>query len=133
MLTNKIKNIKISSDEAILFLNENWKTFFMKKRINISHSNYYYKICEGNKSLGVGKICIKGSIAHLDDLFVVESSRRKGIGSTILDYPENVAAENNANSMFPETSEIHKGSKEFYPKKGYETLLTIPNYYYNAE
>lgn len=67
--------------------------------------------------------------AHIVTIDVVASSRRKGVGRTLMDAAENWAKERRANILYLETAEDNLIAQRFYQARGYFKVEKIDGYY----
>lgn len=58
-------------------------------------------------------------IAELDELFILESYRKHGIGKQLMEHIELTAREHNCYRLYIESSYRFKGAHAFYEKIGY--------------
>jgi [ribosomal protein S18]-alanine N-acetyltransferase len=68
-------------------------------------------------------------LAHIVTLDVLESCRRMGIGSQLLDAAEQEAAARGARLMYLETATTNKAAIALWKKHGYRETGRIKNYY----
>jgi ribosomal protein S18 acetylase RimI-like enzyme len=68
-------------------------------------------------------------IAHIITLDVLESYRRKSIGSLLLEAAEREAISHGVTSMYLETATTNKAAIALWEKHGYRETATIENYY----
>jgi len=59
-------------------------------------------------------------IAELDELFVLEEYREKGIGKQLMEKIEDIAKEKGCHRIFIESHYDHKAAHKFYEKLGYK-------------
>lgn len=83
---------------------------------------------DGEEPVAGARAEVHGKILWIDNIFVKEPYRTKGLGRELLDLLERYAAEVNAkeiqlNTFFPE-------AHEFFLKCGFEYVATIPNWKY---
>jgi len=69
----------------------------------------------------------------LNDLFVVESSRKKGVAQMLLDTAKNFAIETNAKSIELQTAIDNKQAQRLYEKNGYKVETTFYTYSLSLE
>jgi ribosomal-protein-alanine N-acetyltransferase len=67
--------------------------------------------------------------AHIITLDVLETHRRRKIGSALLEAAEQAAAEQGAARMVLETATTNKAAIALWKKHGYREIVTIADYY----
>ena len=77
--------------------------------------------------MAVFSVWAKGFAVIVDDLYIIEESRRKGYGTKAMREIENYAREHNYKRMQFTSDDTEKRAKEFYKKLGFETAET--NFY----
>jgi [ribosomal protein S18]-alanine N-acetyltransferase len=70
-----------------------------------------------------------GELAHIITLDVLESFRRKSVGSLLLQAAEQEAASQGVTSMYLETATTNKAAIALWKKHGYRETATLENYY----
>ncbi len=70
-----------------------------------------------------------GELAHVITLDVLESCRRRSIGSRLLQAAEQEAASRGVAFMYLETATTNKAAIALWQKHGYRETATIENYY----
>lgn len=68
-------------------------------------------------------------ILHIVTIDVVEASRRRGVGSLLMDAAEQWAIQNNLRMIGLETAEDNLAAQKFYAKRGYVKVDEIEEYY----
>ncbi|MGH9681732.1 MAG: GNAT family N-acetyltransferase [Candidatus Acidiferrales bacterium] len=68
-------------------------------------------------------------LAHVVTLDVLESCRRRGIGSRLLEAAEEAAAARGARLMYLETATTNKAAIALWEKRGYRETGRIKDYY----
>ncbi|WP_088042367.1 GNAT family N-acetyltransferase [Bacillus sp. EAC] len=69
----------------------------------------------------------------LNDLFVVESARKKGVAQMLLDAAKNFAIETNAKSIELQTAFDNKQAQRLYEKNSYKVETTFYTYSLSLE
>jgi ribosomal protein S18 acetylase RimI-like enzyme len=102
---------------------------FLKKRMDNDESVIFLAVEEGEKGLeplGFTQLYpIFSSVSlkrHwlLNDLFVTESARRRGIGEALLDQAKHLAEETGAKGLTLETSHDNYNAQKLYEKFGFK-------------
>ena len=123
---------KTSTEEVYSFLNPQWHHFFDEKGLPFDISRYAIAAYQSQDLVGAAVIKIKGGLCRLEDIFVRENQRRKGIGSQLLSFIEQEAIKSSCRRIVAETSELHEEALSFYHKHNFNVIAKIPDYYYGA-
>jgi len=67
--------------------------------------------------------------AHIVTIDVVESWRRRSVGSLLMDAAENWAREQKLVLVYLEAAENNVPARGFYEARGYRKVDQVPNYY----
>jgi len=70
-----------------------------------------------------------GELAHIITLDILESFRRKSVGSLLLQAAEQEAASQGVTSMYLETATTNKAAIALWKKHGYRETATLEHYY----
>jgi [ribosomal protein S18]-alanine N-acetyltransferase len=68
-------------------------------------------------------------LLHIVTIDVVQSLRRRGVGTLLMDAAERWAADNKLRMIGLETAENNVAAQEFYSRRGYIKVGDIPAYY----
>lgn len=74
----------------------------------------------------------RGKEGHIITIDVVESSRRRGVGSKLMDAAEQWAREQGMEIICLETAVDNLPAQQFYKARGYRQFRKIENYYRNG-
>ena len=88
---------------------------------------------EGTELIGFAIMKYYDQEARLNLFAVLPSYRRKGIGTQMINWLEEVALANGNGVVYLETRLSNKGAREFYQKLGYKVVQRIPGYYKGQE
>lgn len=94
-----------------------------------SQGSYCVLATFGGQVAGFILIEIAGEFAHIITLDVLETYRRKSVGSILLEDAEREAASRGARSMVLETATTNQPAIALWKKHGYRHSVTIENYY----
>ena len=70
-----------------------------------------------------------GRAAHIVTIDVVEATRRRGVGSKLMDAAEQWARDKGLPMIYLETAEDNLPAQRFYAARGYRKLKRIEHYY----
>lgn len=95
----------------------------------LTHADFF-KIAREDEEI-LGYICgeVMFGTGHIISLAVAEKYRRRGIGSSLLNMFLKFLKEKNIGSAYLEVSVENYGAIEFYRKRGFTTVNTLPRYY----
>jgi [ribosomal protein S18]-alanine N-acetyltransferase len=68
-------------------------------------------------------------VLHIVTIDVVQASRRRGVGTLLMEAAERWASNNNLRMIGLETAEDNHAAQEFYAKRGYVKVNEIEEYY----
>jgi ribosomal protein S18 acetylase RimI-like enzyme len=71
-------------------------------------------------------------VGHIVTIDVVEPSRRRGVGSKLMDAAEQWAWEQGLRLIYLETAEDNLEAQRFYMARGYRRSRKVENYYRNG-
>ena len=128
-------SLKLLDDAAFLF-NEYRKfynqesdikksTSFLQDRINNNESEIFLCLNEENQAVGFMQLYKSFSsvgvrkIYILNDLYVEEKSRGKGVGRFLIDEAKKFAIENQVTKITLTTAKTNKVAQNFYENEGY--------------
>lgn len=106
--------------EAIVNIEEGVKSLFKNEALATP-----YFIKQGNEKIGYVILTRyhsveKGGLTiYIDELYVEERFRRRGVGKTILDEVVNVAQREKAKALWANTEHNNEGSQRFFKNAGF--------------
>lgn len=106
--------------EAIVNIEEGVKSLFKNEALATP-----YFIKQGNEKIGYVILTRyhsveKGGLTiYIDELYVEERFRRRGVGKTILDEVVNVARREKAKALWANTEHNNEGSQRFFKNAGF--------------
>ncbi|NBY20502.1 GNAT family N-acetyltransferase [bacterium] len=106
--------------EAIVNIEEGVKSLFKNEALATP-----YFIKQGNEKIGYVILTRyhsveKGGLTiYIDELYVEERFRRRGVGKTILDEVVNIARREKANALWANTEHNNEGSQRFFKNAGF--------------
>jgi len=115
----QLYNLFVGNDRYSKYDNDSFE-----KVIN-NPSNYIFVALDNNRIIGFATFSIRDvvrypkPIAELDELFVHEDYRKKGIGKLLMTEVENKAKEFDCYRLFIESHYDHKAAHKFYESLGY--------------
>lgn len=115
----ELYNLFVGSDRYSKHDNDSFATV-----IN-NPNNFIFVAEDGNKIVGFATFSVRDvirypkKIAELDELFVLEDYRQKGVGKKLMEQIESKAKELNCYRIFIESHYDHKTAHNFYEKLGY--------------
>ena len=71
-------------------------------------------------------------VGHIVTIDVVEATRRRGVGSKLMDAVEQWGREQGLRLIYLETAEDNLAARRFYEARGYRRLRRIEDYYRNG-
>jgi [ribosomal protein S18]-alanine N-acetyltransferase len=83
----------------------------------------------GDRPIGFAVLRIKGAVAHLDAIAVVEQHRGRGVGRALLESTEREAKRGGSHSVELATAEANLAALELFLKCGYRIARTMPGFY----
>ena len=72
-------------------------------------------------------------VGHIVTIDVIESQRRSGVGSMLMDAAETWATRNGFRLIYLETADDNRPAQAFYAKRGYAKVDEVANYYSNGQ
>jgi ribosomal-protein-alanine N-acetyltransferase len=72
-------------------------------------------------------------VGHIVTIDVVESQRRSGVGTMLMDAAETWAARKGLRLIYLETANDNRPAHAFYTARGYAKVDELPNYYSNGQ
>lgn len=88
---------------------------------------------EGDRLIGFGIMFYRDTLAHLQLLAVRPDARRRGIGSAVLDWLENVASVAGITTIRLEARQDNAAALAFYRKHGYRERASVLGMYQGRE
>lgn len=82
---------------------------------------------ENNEVLGVLELTIQSGVMHVEGLIIKHNCYGKGIGKSLMQKAEEIAANNNLHKIYLETGKNWKATK-FYDSLGYKVTGELPNH-----
>lgn len=95
------------------------------KKVFVNPNNFIFVAEDNDKLIGFATFSIRNvirypkQIAELDELFVLQSYREKGIGKKLMQHVEEKAKELDCYRIFIESHYDHKTAHKFYEGLGY--------------
>ena len=125
----QIKSVKNSKDMKAVdaFATKEWATFNREKGYRYKETKHTFAAYDNKKVVGFATLKINGGAAYLSQLIVLKGSRRKKMGSILLQKFEQYAKRNNCHVAYLETSERHVEALKFYKKHGYKIIARLNN------
>ncbi len=126
MQINLIKNPK---DVRLIdaFATKEWAKFNREKNYKWKETKHTFAAYDNKKIVGFASLKINGGAAYLSQLIVLKESRRKMVGSKLLEKFEQYAKRNNCHVAYLETSEKHAEALRFYKSHGYKIIARLNN------
>lgn len=95
----------------------------------IKHADCFI-VAEHNGKI-VGYVCatVAGKQGHITSICTLKDYRNKGIGSTLLSLAIESLKKKNVSKVHLEVSVKNSNAIEFYTKRGFKIVRTIPKYY----
>lgn len=88
---------------------------------------------DGESILGFGVMTYEEDFAHLKLFAVREGDRRRGIGSALLRWLEQVAVVGGLRQLKVEARQTNVGARAFYRHHGYSESEVVPSMYQGSE
>jgi [ribosomal protein S18]-alanine N-acetyltransferase len=101
----------------------------------ISHSKSRTWVAE--EKGGIAGFLIAGEepqkVGHIITIDVVESRRRAGVGTLLMDAVEEWAGKKGIKLIYLETADDNRAAQNFYTARGYAKVEEVENYYANGQ
>lgn len=123
---------EIEKEKVEEFTKDEWKKFNKENGYEWKDERYTFVAYDNRKIVGFARFKINGDVAYLSELITAKATRRKGIGTLLLKKFEEFSISKDCHAAYFETSEKHKDALEFYKKKGYKIITTLPNHRFHA-
>lgn len=72
-------------------------------------------------------------VGHIITIDVLESRRRSGVGTKLMDAAEKWAEQKNLRMIYLETADDNRPAQNFYAARGYHKVDEVPGYYSNGQ
>ncbi len=72
-------------------------------------------------------------VGHIVTIDVIESQRRSGVGTMLMDAAETWAARKGLRLIYLETADDNRPAQAFYAARGYAKVDEVANYYPNGQ
>ena len=102
------------------------------KKDDISPFVSYIEYYEENKIIGTLKYSTIYDRIEIDNIFVEENYRRKGIGNKLLIELINLAKNRNKNEIILEVNDKNEAAIKLYEKNGFKNIGIRKKYYNNT-
>ncbi len=106
-----------------------WDRLEFVKEIKGNKFAYYFVCLLEGKIIGFLGMWIVFEEAHITNIAISPSYRRKGIGSALIDFSESYAKSRNAKRIVLEVRTSNKEAINLYLKKGFKYASIKKNYY----
>jgi len=112
-------NLFVKSDRYSRYDNDSFA------RVRQNPNNFVFVAEDEGKLVGFISFSIRDVIRYpkqimeLDEIFVLQDYREKGVGKILMDQMETIAKEKNCHRIFIESHYDHKGAHKFYETLGY--------------
>lgn len=112
---------------------------FLSERFEKKDSRFFIALSFEGKPLGFiqlypsfSSVAMK-NMWYLNDLFVVQSARRKGVASALLEHVKAYAKENNSFSLKLATAIDNGAAKTLYEKHGFVKVTAFDHYVFRTD